>query len=283
MWGWIHEHEDDHEAPTTVIGEDAEREMTAGAIRTDFILSAEIMVIALAEVADKAFWPRLIILVVVAIVITVAVYGVVAFIVKMDDIGLNLAERKSRFTQKIGLGLVAAMPKLLSALSAIGTVAMLWVGGHILLVGTDNLGWHWLYGQVHHAEEAVHHAVAGVGGLLAWLVNTAASAVVGLIVGAVVVAVVHVLPFGHKERTTTRTTTARTTTARTTTRTTAARTTTGPTTSKRTTRTPDRRMRLLSRPCEVSSLSCSASWGCSSHCPVCCSPCRASAWWAVAR
>ena len=136
----------------------------------------------------------------VALVITAAVYGVVALIVKMDDIGLNLAQRSSQFTQKVGRGLVAAMPKLLSALSTIGTVAMLWVGGHILLLGTDTLGWHAPYGFVHHLEEQIHHAVEGIGGVLAWLVNTAASAVIGLVVGAVVVAIMHVLPFGgHKK------------------------------------------------------------------------------------
>ena len=88
----------------------------------------------------------------VAIVITAAVYGVVAAIVKMDDVGLSLTQRKSRFGQWIGRGLVAGMPKLLTALSAIGTVAMLWVGGHILLVGSDELGWHPPYGVVHHLE-----------------------------------------------------------------------------------------------------------------------------------
>ncbi|MDV3125840.1 DUF808 domain-containing protein [Mycobacterium sp. 21AC1] len=199
VWGWIRGH-DHHAAPTAAAGGDAEKFMVTGAIRTDFILSAEIMVIALNEVADQTFWPRLIILVVVALVITAAVYGVVAGIVKMDDIGLHLAQRSSKFAQKIGRGLVAGMPKLLNALSIIGTVAMLWVGGHILLVGTDTLGWHPPYGLVHHVEELVHHAVPGVGGVLAWLVNTAASAVIGLVVGAVVVAIVHVLPFGKKDK-----------------------------------------------------------------------------------
>ena len=198
VWGWIRGH-DGHAAPTVTVGEDAEKQMTTGAIRTDFILSAEIMVIALNEVADQPFVPRLIILIVVALIITIAVYGVVALIVKMDDIGLSLAQRTSRFAQRVGLGLVTAMPKLLAALSAIGTVAMLWVGGHILLVGTDDVCWHAPYGLVHHAEEFVHHAVQGVGGLLAWLVNTAASAVVGLIVGAVVVAIVNVLPFRRRD------------------------------------------------------------------------------------
>ncbi|MBX7432402.1 DUF808 domain-containing protein [Mycobacterium sp. Y57] len=192
-------HHEPHAAPAATVGPDAERFMVTGAIRTDFILSAEIMVIALNEVADQSFFPRLIILIVVAIVITIAVYGVVAGIVKMDDVGLRLTQRSSAFVQKIGRGLVAGMPKLLSALSVVGTVAMLWVGGHILLVGTDELGWHWPYGLVHHGEEYVHH-VAGVGGVLAWLVNTAASAVVGLIVGTVVVAIVQVLPFGRKDK-----------------------------------------------------------------------------------
>jgi predicted DNA repair protein MutK len=198
VWSRIRGH-GGHAAPTATVGEDAEKQMTTGAIRTDFILSAEIMVIALNEVADQPFLPRLIILAVVALVITIAVYGVVALIVKMDDIGLSLAQRTSRFAQKVGRGMVTAMPKLLAALSAIGTVAMLWVGGHILLVGADTLGWHTPYGFVHHIEEDVHREVEAVGGVLAWLVNTAASAVIGLVVGAAVVAIMHVLPFRRRK------------------------------------------------------------------------------------
>ena len=175
-----------HAAPAATAGADLEREMTSGAIRTDFILSAEIMVIALNEVADQAFVPRLVILVVVALVITAAVYGVVGLIVKMDDIGLHLAQRSSRVAQRVGLGLVAAMPKVLTTLSAVGTVAMLWVGGHILLVGTDTLGWHAPYGFVHHLEE-------GLSAVLAWLVNTGISAVIGLVVGSLVVGVVRLV------------------------------------------------------------------------------------------
>jgi uncharacterized protein len=176
-----HEHaEDDVE----IDDPDHEKRVTSGAIRTDFILSAEIMVIALNEVADEPFVSRAVILVIVAIAITVLVYGVVGLIVKMDDIGLHLAGRESGAARTVGRGLVAGMPKLLAALSTIGIVAMLWVGGHILLVGVDELGWHWLYDLVHHAEEAVG------GGALGWVVNTLASAVVGLVVGALVVAVV---------------------------------------------------------------------------------------------
>lgn len=203
MLGWLpgnHGHEA-HATPMGPISGDAERQLTAGAIRTDFILSAEIMVIALNEVASERFWSRFIILVAVAVVITAAVYGVVALIVKMDDIGLHLAQRSSTFAQKVGRGLVAFMPKLLSALSTIGTVAMLWVGGHILLLGTDSLGWHAPYGFVHHFEDLIHRTIAdGIDGVLAWSANTAASALVGLVVGLIVVGIVHVLPFGKKKR-----------------------------------------------------------------------------------
>ena len=197
VWGKITGH-GGHAVPAAAVGPDAERFMVTGAIRTDLILSAEIMVIALNEVADQSFLPRLIILLVVAVLITVVVYGVVAGIVKMDDVGLRLTQRSSTFAKKVGRGLVAGMPKLLAALSVVGTVAMLWVGGHILLLGADELGWHLPYELVHHGEEYVHH-VAAVGAVLAWLVNTAASAVVGLVVGAVVVAIMHVLPFGKKD------------------------------------------------------------------------------------
>jgi predicted DNA repair protein MutK len=165
-------------------GPDHEKRVTTGAIRTDFILSAEIMVIALNEVSDEPFVSRAVILVVVAVLITVLVYGVVGLIVKMDDIGLHLAGRESGTARTVGRGMVSGMPKLLSALSTIGIVAMLWVGGHILLVGVDELGWHTLYDWVHHAEEAVG------GGALGWCVNTLASAVIGLVVGALVVALV---------------------------------------------------------------------------------------------
>src|SRR3954447_25419950 len=100
-------------------GPDAEEKLVSSAIRTDFILSAEIMVIALNEVADASFVPRAIILAVVAVAITVLVYGVVALIVKMDDVGLSLAQRSSALAQKTGRGLVHAMPRLLSVISVV--------------------------------------------------------------------------------------------------------------------------------------------------------------------
>ncbi len=176
------------------LGPEEERSLVRGAIRTDFILSAEIMVIALDEVAAESFWARLVILAVVAVGITVLVYGVVGAIVKMDDAGVALAQRPSVAAQRIGLGLVAAMPRLLAVISVVGTAAMLWVGGHILLAQLDEIGWHGPYDVVHHLEDAVHDAVGALGAVLGWLTNTAASALVGLVVGAVVVAVMHLVP-----------------------------------------------------------------------------------------
>ncbi|TNM60211.1 DUF808 domain-containing protein [Streptomyces sp. NP160] len=174
----------------------AEREkgIVSSAVRTDLILSAEIMVIALNEVEAEPLWERAVILAVVAVFITAVVYGAVGLIVKMDDIGLALSQRRSSGVAAFGRGLVKAMPVVLSTLSTVGVVAMLWVGGHILLVGTDELGWHGPYGLVHHVEEAVHEATGALGGVLGWLTNTAFSALVGAVVGAVVVAVMHLVP-----------------------------------------------------------------------------------------
>lgn len=191
-------HHDEHAVPVTTISPEAEKEMVAGAIRTDLILSAEIMVIALNEVKDESFLSRLAILVVVALAITIAVYGVVALIVKMDDVGLLLSQRRGRTTRSIGRGLVAAMPKLLAVIAVVGTVAMLWVGGHILLSQSHEVGWHPPYDLLHDLEHEVEHLVHGfLGGVLGWLANTTVSAAVGLVVGAVVVVVMHLLPFGH--------------------------------------------------------------------------------------
>ncbi len=181
-------HHETAEVPAAALGPDAEKATIAGAIRTDFILSAEIMVISLKEVIEEPFVSRAVILVVVAVLITVIVYGLVAAIVKMDDVGLAMAQRPSARSQRVGRGLVNAMPVLLKWLSRIGTAAMLWVGGHILLVGAHELGWHSPYDVVHHLEELVHDLP--LSGVFTWLVNTAASAVLGLAVGLVVALVV---------------------------------------------------------------------------------------------
>jgi predicted DNA repair protein MutK len=190
VWEKLAHHDGGHEEPAGVVGPEAEDAVVRGAVRTDLILSAEIMVIALDDVASEPLLTRALVLVVVAFFITALVYGVVALIVKMDDVGLLLTERESERARSVGHFLVRAMPRVLATLSTVGVVAMLWVGGHILLVGADELGWTGPYAVVHHLEELVHDATGALGGVLGWMVNTAGSAVAGLLVGAVVVAVV---------------------------------------------------------------------------------------------
>ena len=180
------------EEPVADRGEQDENALVRGAVTTDFILSAEIMVISLNSLAEEGFWRRAITLVLVGILITLLVYGVVALIVKMDDVGLKL-KGGTGAGRALGGFLVGAMPKLLAALSVIGIAAMLWVGGHILLDGAAKLGWGAPLGLVH----GLAHATASVpvtGEVLEWVVETACSAVLGLAVGAVIVAMVHLIP-----------------------------------------------------------------------------------------
>ena len=187
IWHRISGHAEEHASVEEALPD--EKTIVTGAVRTDFILSAEIMVISLNEVASEGFVSRAAILAVVAIGITVLVYGVVGLIVKMDDIGLNMAQRSGKAVAAFGRGLVKGMPKLLSVLTVVGTAAMLWVGGHIILVGTDELGLHAIYDVVHHLEEAAHDATGALGGVVGWIVNTLGSALLGLVVGAVIVVV----------------------------------------------------------------------------------------------
>jgi hypothetical protein len=187
IWHRISGHAEEHGSVEEALPD--EKTIVSGAVRTDFILSAEIMVISLNEVIDQAFVARAIILAVVAVLITLVVYGVVGLIVKMDDVGLNLAQRSGKAVAAIGRGLVKGMPKLLSVLTVVGTAAMLWVGGHIILVGTDELGLHAIYDVVHHLEEAAHDATGALGGVVGWIVNTIGSALLGLVIGSVIVAV----------------------------------------------------------------------------------------------
>jgi predicted DNA repair protein MutK len=197
VWARI-AHHDAHGAGEQQVQD--EKTLISGAVRTDLILSAEIMVITLNEVIGESFWSRLAILAVVALVMTVLVYGAVALIVRMDDAGLRLAQL-SGAVATFGRGMVKAMPVVLTVLTVVGTAAMLWVGGHILLVGADELGLHVVYDAVHHVEEAAHDATGALGGLVGWLVNTTASAILGLIVGLLVVLVV-TLTFHRRSATT---------------------------------------------------------------------------------
>ncbi len=179
--------------------EQFEKQRTSGAIRTDLILSAEIMAITLNEVAAETLLTRAGVLAVVGIMITIVVYGAVALIVKMDDVGLHLSKKESTVSQKIGRFLLAAMPKLLTVLSVVGTVAMLWVGGGILIHALHELGLHNLSDFSHGLQHGVEELTGGMGGILGWLTYAGISALVGLIVGAVLVFILHkVFKLGHE-------------------------------------------------------------------------------------
>ncbi|MGY4398293.1 putative DNA repair protein MutK [Sphingomonas sp. UYAg733] len=185
-----------HAAEVATIDDPAELEarQVSGAVRTDFILSAEIMAIALGDLPDLSLGVRAAALGAVAIAITVAVYGVVALIVKMDDIGLHLSRRSTAALRMVGRGLVAAMPVLLQALSHLGVAAMVWVGGGILLHGLEEFGLGAIPRAVHHLAEATAHASPVAQGVIEWLVSALGAALAGLIVGGAIVGFLHLLP-----------------------------------------------------------------------------------------
>jgi uncharacterized protein len=137
-----------------------EEQKATGAIKTDFILSAEIMTIALAAIPPSTFWMEAATLAAVAVMITVAVYGAVALIVKMDDLGLLMANKgRLGLTRGLGRGLVRAMPGFLQTLTVVGTAAMLWVGGSIIIHGFEELGFTSLGDWIHDAAYAAGHQV----------------------------------------------------------------------------------------------------------------------------
>jgi len=186
-------HEGGEVAELALSAKQLEDQKVAGAIRTDLILSAEIMAIALATVSDRPLAIQAGALVLVGVLITLAVYGVVALIVKMDDIGLHMAQRESAAARGTGRLLVKAMPVTMSWLTVIGTAAMLWVGGGILVHGLEEFHLtpipHWVEGFSHWASGA-----PGVGAATGWLAFAAGSAAVGFVLGAIIVGVIHLLP-----------------------------------------------------------------------------------------
>ena len=162
-----------------------EDEKVAGAIRTDFVLSAEIMAISLASITEPSLWMQAAVLAFVAIIVTVGVYGAVALIVKADDFGLYLAQKGGPISRPIGRALVHGMPPFLKALAFIGMLAMLWVGGGILVHGLAEYG---IKGPEHVIHDVSHMFanVPAVGPILTWLAGAAMSAVVGLVAGGLV-------------------------------------------------------------------------------------------------
>ena len=182
-----------HEKAVEAIGDPTGLEATkvAGAIRTDLILSAEIMAIALADVADSPIVTQAVVMAVVGLGITVGVYGVVGLIVKMDDVGLHLAQGTNAALRGLGRGLVKGMPVVMNLISTIGTAAMLWVGGGILVHGAHELGLAWPDDTIHHASVAVASALPFGGAVASWLVTAIGSAIVGVIIGGVIAFIVH--------------------------------------------------------------------------------------------
>jgi predicted DNA repair protein MutK len=188
----LHEHHHTEELVDAMADPaDLEKLQVKGAVRTDFILSAEIMAIALASLGKLSLWTTAAALIAVSLGITAGVYGVVALIVKLDDIGLHMAQRGSAAARAFGNGLVQVVPYLLVGLSGLGTAAMLWVGGGIILHGLEEM--HILEvvpHTVHDWSVAIGHSAGALGPLVEWLVFALGGAVAGLIVGGIIVAIV---------------------------------------------------------------------------------------------
>ncbi|MBU2982531.1 DUF808 domain-containing protein [Lentibacter algarum] len=178
--------------PETEIDDPAhlEEQKAAGAIKTDFILSAEIMTISLAAIPPSTFWMEAATLAAVAVLITVVVYGAVALIVKADDVGLHMAQRgRLRVTRGFGEGVVKAMPGLLHALTIIGTAAMLWVGGSIIIHGAHELGWHLPYEWIAQQAKTLATLIGGPVDAIKWVFTAAMDGVFGLALGLLLVPV----------------------------------------------------------------------------------------------
>lgn len=186
-------HDETHVFPEDEPGdpEHLEEAKAAGAIKTDFILSAEIMTITLAAIPPSNFWMEAATLATVAVMITIAVYGAVALIVKADDVGLHLAA-ESRFAvlRSLGSGVVRAMPHVLTTLTLVGTAAMLWVGGNIIVHGFEGLGWGAPYHLIHDITHAAGEAVpAALTGFVTWAVTAALDGVIGVALGLLLIPV----------------------------------------------------------------------------------------------
>ncbi len=183
-----------HHAVDTEHGLDAahlEEKRVKGAIKTDFILSAEIMTITLSAIESDSVVTRGITLAIVAIAITAIVYGAVALIVKMDDVGLKLTQiGRLEATRAFGRGLVKAMPMILLIISTVGTAAMLWVGGSIMVHGVKDLGFPQVYDTIHHLAELGASGMATAQGFVEWAITAALDGVIGLGWGLVLIPIV---------------------------------------------------------------------------------------------
>ena len=169
-----------------------EEQRVKGAIKTDFILSSEIMTIALASLSNDSLWEMAGVLAVVAVMMTVLVYGAVALLVKIDDVGLRLNKSSGvEVIRAFGRGLVTSMPTVLKVISIVGTAAMLWVGGSIVIHGLHEVGWHWPYDTIKAIADAGSGSAAS--SLVVWLITAFCDAVVGFLLGLFLMPIVNIL------------------------------------------------------------------------------------------
>ena len=190
------------EEPFEGCAEELEEEKVNGAVKTDFILSAEIMAISLAAIPESTLLIEAGALALVGIGVTLGVYGAVALIIKMDDVGLHLAARDGRVAQVVGTGLVRGMPLLLTFLSGVGTTAMLWVGGNIVVHGLHELGMHHPYQEIHMLAVAAGEMISVMVGFVEWLVTATCDGILGLLYGLLLVALITkaIVPIWQKIR-----------------------------------------------------------------------------------
>ncbi len=192
IWHLIaHKNQHKLDEKSTLDAAHLEEQRVKGAIKTDFILSAEIMTISLAAIESDSVWTQGAVLAAVGIGITALVYGVVALLVKADDIGLKIAQvGRLAATRAFGRGIVAFMPKLMAIISTVGTAAMLWVGGSIIVHGLKDLGWVVPYKTIHQVAVAAADAAGTAQGAIQWIVTASLDGVVGLALGMLLIPVV---------------------------------------------------------------------------------------------
>ena len=206
VWHAIrHEHDDvvsNNKQPVASPIDKAHLEETRvkGAIKTDFILSAEIMTITLSTIEADHWLTRAAVLALAGIGITVAVYGAVALLVKADDAGLRLSQiARTDFTRNLGRAIVVTMPKIMNVIATIGTAAMLWVGGNIIVHGLHELGWHLPYDLIHHAAETLAAIVGIVPAVVAWIATATLDGITGLALGLIMVLALRAFSGGNSQ------------------------------------------------------------------------------------
>lgn len=186
--GWLPDHHEGHEEGGAASAEELEKSIVSSATRTDLILSSEIMLVSMAGLSNEHGAMRVAVLIAVAFFMTFFVYGLVALLVKADDVGVRLArgalepeDNRPGPVDNVGRTIVRVMPHVFGVIGVVGTVAMLWVGGHLVIENLADVG----VPVFHHVLEAAEHAVSAGGGFVSWLVETALSGIFGVVLGSV--------------------------------------------------------------------------------------------------